>query len=768
MKWKILHKQFWIDFYYSFPVQLLINNLKRNHVLLFVWIFLFGFVTENIATIFGVPYLFLDPEYLSQTDFRGFFIIGIAIGILISAYHITVYILDSYRFNFLGTVPRPFAVFCLNNSLLPLIFVVTYVVSIISFQLKNGQQTGWQITTEIVALLTGIGVTIFILSIYFRLTNKDVFKELANNVDNSFRKNPISRVNVLRKMKSSKRNKHNVNVYLDFPLKIRQVEEYNIYDKEVLLKIFDQNHLNAVIVEIVIIIILITLGLFRDSEYFQLPAGASIILLFSMFVMFTGAFSYWMKGWAISILILTLFVFNFLLKNKIISSVYQVYGINYNKKPAEYSIERLNTLSSITNCMNDIKSTLAILENWKKKFPPGSKPKMIFLCTSGGGQRAAVWTTRVMQFTDSATNGDFMKHTSLMTGASGGLVGAAYYRELYHMKTYDSTLCLSSRSIFDNMAKDVLNSTVFSLVVNDIFFRFQRFTDGQYEYIKDRGYAFEQQIIRNTGNILDKRIKDYRKPEQEARIPMLMICPTIINDGRKLYISPQNISYMTIASEYANRKFNQKIKGIEFNRFFEQHDADNLHFMSALRMSATFPYVMPNVDLPSEPSMEIMDAGLSDNIGVRDAMRFIHVFKDWISENTGGIVFVIIRDSEKDGAIREQKETSLFQKMITPIGSLYSNWDYFQDFTNDQLIELAQSWYKGPFDLVEFQYIPRYEYWKNNKEEYSSLDNWEKNRAVLSWHLTKREKESLYNTIYEANNLAALAKLKKLLYNTTE
>jgi hypothetical protein len=54
---------------YSFPVQLLMNNLKRNQVLMICWIILFAMITGNFGKYLGVPYLFLDPEYLNKVTF---------------------------------------------------------------------------------------------------------------------------------------------------------------------------------------------------------------------------------------------------------------------------------------------------------------------------------------------------------------------------------------------------------------------------------------------------------------------------------------------------------------------------------------------------------------------------------------------------------------------------------------------------------------------------------------------------------------------------
>jgi len=620
---------------------------------------------------------------------------------------------------------------------------------------------------DVSCFLGGIIATLVILFSYFRSTNRDIFKELALNLDKTLKKNTISRVNVLKKLKQAKKNKYKINYYIDIPFKIKKVDEENYYEKAMLLKIFDQNHLNAVIVEIFIIIMIIVLGLFRDNSYFQIPAAASGILFFSIFVMFTGAFSYWLRGWAITTLIITIFVFNILIKNGLVKSWYQAFGINYNTAPAPYSVDRLNKLSDSANYTSDQKYTTGILDNWRKKFPDTTKPKIIFICVSGGGQRAAAWTMRSLQYADSALKGELIKHSILVTGASGGVVGASYYRELYLQRLQGKKIDIHKDRYYYNITKDILNPMIFSLVVNDIFFRFQKFSDGKYEYLKDRGYAFEMQLNKNLEYVFGKKVMDYKQPEQQGIIPMVIMSPTIINDGRKLFISPQHISYMTVTDIEAQAKLHQKIKGIEFMRFFEKQDAPHLSYLSALRMSATFPYITPNVELPSSPSMEIMDAGITDNFGVRDAVRFLFVFKEWIEQNTGGVIFLEIRDSEKNPAIEKKVESSIFQKMFSPIGSIYNNWDYLQDFNNDDLIEYVEAWYKGGVDVVDFQYIPQPHNWSQIKERNinaAELEHKERaERAALSWHLTTREKESIKRTILENNNQVSLEKLKNLL-----
>jgi hypothetical protein len=760
-------KLFLRNFASSFPILLLINNLKKNQILLLLWLVLFAIVTQNIGSVLGIPSLFLDPEYMNGVDYKSFIIIGVSLGIFITAFHITTYILDSFRFPFLGNLRKPFTRFSFNNSLIPGLFIIVYLICMTRFQFNSGFQTKGKVFVEALTMLLSISATLFIIFFYFKSTNRDIYKEISTNLDKKLKKSPMTRVNVLRKINTAKKNKYTVNYYVDLNGSIKKVSEFMTYDKQVLLKIFDQNHLNAVIFEIFVIIIIIILGLFRDNPYFQIPAAASTILFFSIFVMFTGAFSYWLRGWAITAIVGAMLLFNFLIKHEIIKSVYQAYGINYSAKPAEYSLEKLNELANKENYLKDYKSTIGILDNWKKKFPTGQNPKMIFICTSGGGQRAAVWTTRTLQYVDSSLSGRLMKHSILITGASGGIVGASYFRELYLRHLIGKEKDIYNHKFVDNISKDILNPIIFSLLVNDLFFRFQKFSDGKYEYLKDRGYAFEQQLNKNTGFILDKPISDYRVPEQQALIPLMIMSPTIINDGRKLFISSQQISYMANTTLFGQRILSEEIKGIEFLKFYEKHDAGNLSFLSALRMSATFPYITPNVQLPSDPAMEIMDAGLTDNFGIQDAIKFMFVFREWIYKNTGGIVFVIIRDSEKQVPIEKTQEPSIFQKIFSPIGSIYNTWEYLQDFNNDELVEFSQNWFNGDIEIVNFEYIPKPKYW--NALKLKNIDPGEvetsdrSERAALSWHLTTREKESLSRTILESNNQASVIRLKSLL-----
>jgi hypothetical protein len=234
----------------------------------------------------------------------------------------------------------------------------------------------------------------------------------------------------------------------------------------------------------------------------------------------------------------------------------------------------------------------------------------------------------------------------------------------------------------------------------------------------------------------------------------MIMSPTIVNDSRRLFIASQGVSYL--CKGLGNATTNTQIRGIEFRRFFEKQQADSLRFLSALRMNATFPYITPNIVLPSEPPMEIVDAGLSDNFGMDDALHFLFVFREWINENTSGVVLVSIRDSQKGNRIKSNQYKPLLESIFTPFAHVMGNLTLLQDVENDYDIEYAEKWLNNKFWLIEFEYqMSPPEVKKEDNEAYASL----------SWRLTTPEKNSINKAIYYPSNQRALQKLKALLSN---
>lgn len=749
---------------FFFPFQLFWLHLRSNQLLLIFWAILFAFITSNLATKYGVHYLFLDPEYLGNVDMWSYMIMGFAVGGFIMAFNISSYIMNAYRFHFLATLHRPFIKYCVNNFIFPVAFVTLYLIKIISFQYESEFLDKEKIFFDALGFLVGILLFIVPATTYFFTTNKDIFRLLGLKIapDNEIQaKKKIARpMKVILeknlewrtvKRDPQEEDEWTVETYMNHPFSIMLARDTDHYDRKTLKRVFEQNHLNAALFETLSVITVLMIGLFREVPALQIPAGASIVLACTIVLMLTSAIHTMLRRWSLTFFIAVFVVMFVFSKRGGLNPDPQssVYGINYDTAPAEYSNRKLDSLqNNFLDYQADYNHTIDILNNWKRKNRKAGrkKPKLVIVCANGGGLRASLWTFHALQSADSLLDGKLLSHTQLMTGSSGGMVGAAYLRELYYRSQLDTSIQLHSKAYADSISQDMLNPIAFALTINDLFIRFQSFKDGEYKYTKDRGYALEKQLNANTNQVLNKRLRDYYEPEKNAMIPMMILTPSIINDGRTLYISPQPVSYLTQKPAEKNLEYIATNDGVEFRRFFKDHDADNLWFTSALRMSATFPYISPVVSLPSDPVMDIMDAGLRDNYGPLTALKFMYTFHNWIRANTSGVVIVQIRDFNKIRPMEKNSGHSMLNLITQPLDNVYSNIFYMQDYNHDEMFTKTTHWLKTPLDVIDIQ-----------------LRNGEDERISLSWHLTTEEKKQIRSSINLPENQKALERLSELL-----
>jgi len=740
---------------FFFPFQLFVLHIKRNHFLLLFWLLLYAIISGEFALKFGLPYLFLAPEYLGSVGIRSYAILGFSLGAFIMAFNIYTYILHAHRFPFLGTLARPFFKFCVNNFIIPLSFIVVYIFCSVRFQYWFELLTPQQIAINIFAFLLGNAVFIALAVLYFFPTNKNIYKITGISAEELEVLVNKRKAGIRRKsgyyFTRNKQLSWKVSTYLTHPFKVLLARDSTHYDSETLQKVFLQNHVNATLFEMLIISGFFVVGAFQFNPYFIIPAAATTCLLFTVFLMVVSVALSWLKGWTLTVLLALLIIINYASADwNALNAPNYAYGLDYTKEPARYSAAVVDSLNQDLQLVRrDYDHQIAQLNKWlsktrKDRENPEYKPKLILINTSGGGLRSSLWTLSTLQRLDSLMEGQLMPNTQLMSGSSGGTLGAAFFREL-HLRRDSLAHSINSQYYRDQISTDILNRVIFSLATNDLFIRFRtREIDGK-SYTVDRGMAFEDQVNANTGYILDKKVKDYQRDVDAGNIPILLFAPTVVNDGRRLLISSQSMSYFCHDDDIQSQRLNLGDENIEFNRFFAGHGADNLLMSSALRLNSTFPYVLPYATLPSEPRMEVMDAGLRDNYGIKLTAQYIRVFKQWIDANTSGIIIVQIRDTEK--VIEPDRlETTIIDRLLNPIGSFYGNLFNDQDFNMDQILRLTQAGLTVPIHHIPFEM------------RFSSDE-----QVALSWHLTALEKKRVNESIYMPWNKASTTEFARLI-----
>jgi len=721
--------------YYFFPVQLLLLQIRRYQILLIFWVILLSTLDGDFMRSYGAAALFLSPEYLGNVSPVSTAFVGMASGIFIMSWNITTFILFSRHFRFLATTTNPFLKYCINNIILPLIFLIFYLVKAIQFSVNKELLPASSIVLLSLGFLAGLCFVITISFLYFFRADKTIVRRMAPVISNpklfksQFGKEEV-KLNETRLM--------HVKWYLNSPRTIRKVRDVAHYSKAFIESIFNRHHISAVLCIFTAFIFLIVIGFFMDSRYFQLPAAASILVFFAILISLSGAFSYFLGSWAIPFFVIVYFVLNLLYQYRVIDPTNKAYGLNYTDKEDRplYDRETILQLCSEDNVRRDKANMIHILERWKAR-QSSPKPILYLLNTSGGGNRSACFTMSVLQHLDSLSGGQLMRKTFLISGASGGMLGAAYFRELSRRRDEgDSSIHLQDRRYINDISRDLLNTLFSSFVARDLASPVQKFRVGKYEYVKDRGYAFEQQLNRNTRGMLDQQLKDLAPEEAAARTPVMLLSPDITRDSRAMVISTQPVSFLMRPTYDSTRIPEIDPDAVDFGALFANQGPMNMRLLTALRMNATFPYVLPNVWLPTEPVIDVMDAGFRDNFGELSTIRFLNAFRQWLQQNTSGVVLLQIRDRKAGGWGDPFVSDDITDIITKPLLLLEDNWYKLQEYNQNDLLSLAQTAMGFPFRKMVFQYVPKTE----------------DAGAALNFHLTTQEKMNIIGALDNTDN----------------
>ena len=397
-------KKIWNAFYHSLPVQLLIVQVRYHKFELLCWGFLFLTVSSNFGEMVGVPFLFLEPEFLGKAGFNSLFLLGIGFGTFISSYNIASYISDSHRFYFITQEHRPFLTFFLNNNLLPFAFTLTYTYCYISFRIWEMGAFHWEIIGELAGFFLGALMVVVFIFLYFFGTNKNFVHKLGSKVVKEMKGGRV----ILQRARAGMGMQIKVDYMLSGFLKVKKVDPAVHRDFRSLVRTLNQNHGNALFLEFLILVAIASLGLLDHNPYFQIPAGTTIYLLLAVVLMLAAAMTFWFRKLGPIIFFVGMLGYLFLSNLELVQDRHPALGMDYRAGPAAYTQEHLRQVSSAEHIKTDLDITEAILNRWKADHylyhPAHTKPKAVILCTSGGGLRSAYFTVRVMQHLDSLSS----------------------------------------------------------------------------------------------------------------------------------------------------------------------------------------------------------------------------------------------------------------------------------------------------------------------------------------------------------------------------
>ncbi len=371
-----------------------------------------------------------------------------------------------------------------------------------------------------------------------------------------------------------------------------------------------------------------------------------------------------------------------------------------------------------------------------------AKPPLAIVSLSGGGSRSAAWAMQVL----TALEDRFQKpgsrrspiglpyHTRLIVGASGGMIAGAYYAASLAapggtgvnrnpiLRADGGTSPITHADLLEGVRRDLLTPITHSLVNHDLPALFAPMRFGH-----DRGRALENALDAACRGQLHVPMASLRDGEADGWRPSLIFSPMLVEDGRQLFISNLDLRAVTqnrvfiLGEDEKNESTDPEgfrllsREGVEFFKLFPA--ATDFTVATAARMSASFPYVLPAVMLPTNPPRRVVDAGYYDNFGIGIAASWIFNHMDWIEKNTSGVVVIQVRDGSSEAERKREVVTDPFPSLVerglhwltTPPTGLWNSRMAANAFQNDSLLHLLEDFFiarglpRGYFATVAFE-----------------------------------------------------------------
>ena len=229
------------NIFYSFPIQLFILHFRKYQILLLFWFMLASTINSGFLKNFGADALFFSPEYLGEVNILGALFTGIALGVFVMSWNVTTFILHTKRFKFLATTATPFFKYCLNNAVLPLIFILFYFIKLYRFDDYRELMSDREIFTLILGISLGFILLLAVSFLYFFSAEKTIIKAIAPIVGNP---------ELFKKTFTGKHHSDEfglkVSYYLSGRFHPRKVRSVSHYRQDFIDAIFKRHHIAAI------------------------------------------------------------------------------------------------------------------------------------------------------------------------------------------------------------------------------------------------------------------------------------------------------------------------------------------------------------------------------------------------------------------------------------------------------------------------------------------------------------------------------------------
>jgi hypothetical protein len=196
---------------------------------------------------------------------------------------------------------------------------------------------------------------------------------------------------------------------------------------------------------------------------------------------------------------------------------------------------QLAELVPITHGSPALPSVTTSYNDWRKTLPPTPSNTVFVVAAEGGGIRAAYWTATVLGRLAEKEGGHFANQLFVVSGISGGTLGATVYAALRADGYNGGTLTSKAQEI---LSGDFLSPTVAKLVTGDFAQWFLPLPVHWFDRSTASEDAFSGSYRQATGNDTFTAPITKLMPDARRGIPAVVMNMTIVETGKAAVIAP--------------------------------------------------------------------------------------------------------------------------------------------------------------------------------------------------------------------------------------
>jgi hypothetical protein len=362
----------------------------------------------------------------------------------------------------------------------------------------------------------------------------------------------------------------------------------------------------------------------------------------------------------------------------------------------------------------------------------GGGGKAIVIAINGGGIQAAAWAAQVLTGLEERARAEqipsFADSIRLISAVSGGSVGAAYF-----LNQYDPSRGFAQTADFEAIRTDAQSSSLHAVGWGLLYWDIRRpYIPWSVGLFNDRGFALERAWRRVRG--LDRKLSTWRTGVREGRRPAVIFNATSADVGTRFLFS--------------NAQMTEKEGQADFH---ESYPGRDVSISTAVRLSATFPYVSPVARaydgrlLPDEP--HIADGGYYDAYGVSSLVDWLNraLSDEGTSRSVKSVLVIEVRGDQRPEPKDDDADPSQPRDRDRITGSDHRSWSYQLHAPLGAMLEVRTAGQIAHNEAELCLLIKRWELDPRHVSVQRLLLEFPEASPPLSWHLTRRERDRIRN-----------------------